>query len=778
MNKKTPEEIEKINKMLEGLDEEKKIQELAKIIKEETPKGVLWDKCSEYYQFLEKTESKFKLSILVRDPILAKNFREDLAIENIELISMIIDGLSEKGKLYTINYFLKYFEEKVTYYEDWDRLFPHTRILNIERYLELLETQESKLELAQITNNYDVAKQILSDYPFSEEEKKKYEKLLGKNEDIGKVLRPKILSSKYEFLGKRLDFIVNDPDVADDILSLSDEELELFKILYSKAEINNAEMLNLIFYVPSNIKRFEELTSSILSKLIKGEKICDDVIDKLLWVYTVDRWESDYSGCNIKKSIIYNLDGINDILGLEKIIKEKCDNVIKEESQKDEKNIELIKDALFLSTYGFSFRKAKYLLHGSDPYISEIKLDNQNVQIICMFLAMLQIYNEKDPDKLIDIYNEYTQKNPININYLRSVVFQNKIRILYAQELNSAYADVQDFEKIEEQDGISIYDAGTDFYICMTALAAYQSDFKLPDNYYEYWNNKKILSHINCCSLIANSNLATATIKNICLGFSNLNEDMLINMSNRDCNATEHSTSMYYYDYSHSKYLSPQSLINSTRGEYNEIDYERRDLWYEKNYKKNPDFIVYFEEFDDINNIDNIEQSELEAILEDEQKKWKESIKAAKDFGIPIVKINREKCAKSEIKKIEESFEKYKKMLDETLLSDIITNFENNRTSTQKHSYLREKYFSSERIQMFLDEIYILIQENHDYRSKEANAKELLKLIEQEVKNRNDYLGICGEEELEEFLGFDVSKYKRNILQLIEECKSKENRYR
>ena len=49
----------------------------------------------------------------------------------------------------------------------------------------------------------------------------------------------------------------------------------------------------------------------------------------------------------------------------------------------------------------------------------------------------------------------------------------------------------------------------------------------------------------------------------------------------------------------------------------------------------------------------------LNEILNDEQNKWKESVKAAKEFNIPIVKINRERCAKSEKQKIENNFKKY-----------------------------------------------------------------------------------------------------------------------
>ena len=82
--------------------------------------------------------------------------------------------------------------------------------------------------------------------------------------------------------------------------------------------------------MPYWIKNCSELTSSIAGKLIKNEKISDEIIEKLLWVYTTDQNEL-YS---IKADIINNLTTIDDIVNLEKIIKETCENTINEESQK------------------------------------------------------------------------------------------------------------------------------------------------------------------------------------------------------------------------------------------------------------------------------------------------------------------------------------------------------------------------------------------------------------------------------------------------------------
>lgn len=576
--------------------------------------------------------------------------------------------------------------------------------------------------------DFDVAQKILEEYPFTDEERKKYCKLAENNEDIATVLNPKLLSEKYDFLRNKLDFVVNDSGATHYILNLSDKELELFKLLYNKAEI----------------------------------------IEKLLWVYTTDYQEH----LSIKSDINNKLSSLQDITNLENIIKTTCDSIIDDESKKSEKDINKIKDALIMSTYGIGLDKAEALLKSYD--ISKFELTEENKHTMLMYLAISEICNEINPDKLITIYNEYTQENTIKINYLRDVVFQNELRIMFAKELNNTYANIQDFERINEQNGIPIYDAGTDFNICMTAIGAYQDNFKDQKNYFNYWNNKKILSHINCCSLIANNNLTTATISNICLGFSNFDDEMLICGSNRDMNSTDMSERMYGMNYFDSELKSPEELINSTRGQYNEIDYERRDLGDGKYYKKNPDFIMFFEEFDDIDNLD-IDNLEIQQILNDEKRKWQESLKAAKEFGIPIVKINREKCAKFESEKIEKKFKEYMETHDIGLLSDIITNFENNRTGTQGHDYLTQKYFSNEKIQNMLDKIFTSVKDLQDKKLKTSNTKELIKILKKEEQNTKE-CNINNSSDINTLLGFDVDKYLNIILTPIKMEKDENER--
>lgn len=86
-----------------------------------------------------------------------------------------------------------------------------------------------------------------------------------------------------------------------------------------------------------------------------------------------------------------------------------------------------------------------------------------------------------------------------------------------------------------------------------------------------------------------------------------------------------------------------------------------------------------------------------------EDKFWLESLKAAKNFGIPIVKINREKVAKSEYEKIQKLVKDFTETKNPELLSIIITSFESSRVGNAGlHAPIREKYFSSKKLLLFL----------------------------------------------------------------------------
>ena len=204
-----------------------------------------------------------------------------------------------------------------------------------------------------------------------------------------------------------------------------------------------------------------------------------------------------------------------------------------------------------------------------------------------------------------------------------------------------------------------------------------------------------------------------ATIRNVIFGFSSMEDTMLINCSNKDLGSSDFSKDLYVSIQERSRFMAPDELIDNTRGDYNELVYERRDLEKgAKNFKKNPDYIVFIEEYEDNNTwLEKYKDQPnrlkyLQNQLNEQKQRWEETIKAAKDFNIPIVKINREKCAKNEIEKIHATFNEFQNTLNPNLISDIITQYENNSVGLcSPHEPLKSLYFSNKRMNFILNEI-------------------------------------------------------------------------
>ena len=116
-----------------------------------------------------------------------------------------------------------------------------------------------------------------------------------------------------------------------------------------------------------------------------------------------------------------------------------------------------------------------------------------------------------------------------------------------------------------------------------------------------------------------------------------------------------------------------------------------------------------------------------------------------KNFGIPIVKINREKVAKSEYEKIRNLVKEFAITMNPDLLSQIITTFESSRVGNAGlHAPIREKYFSVKKIAMIIDEI----------------KKSIYSIDNEKVKN-NLYFSLY-KAIIEEQEKVETCKYKRN----------------
>lgn len=628
---------------------------------------------------------------------------------------------------------INFYGDMIDYYEE------------IDEYINGLDNNYDKISLAQWANNYKKVEELIKELDLTPEVRNKYLSLKENNIELNETINFEILSSKYDFLNGMLDMITTDREIQEQILSLSDDKLELFKSLYNRInEISDyappyiARVLRKIAYVTpddswmNNYHYYDDLNNELEELIKNGYTLTTEELDTLLFIYT-NNVDFGIKTFEQLKNIKNELDPF------------ETKTIIDEQRNKEKKDIDKIKFALLIKTYGIGFNAAKEIIRKYD--VDSLPVTDENKDLFEMYKAILQIVKEDNPDTLITIYDEFSKEMNPKFNFMRTIIFENELRKEFAKELNKNVFKVED-KNYQEIDGVKVYDAGIDFKLIVTAIGAYQGKFENQENYSNYWNSPYIRSHGNCCSLIGNNNLAMAKVKNIILGFSTMQDNMLLLSGDKDLDSTPDSRKFNpTEDTSRNIFTSGDNLLNSTRGEYNELVYERRDLSSNpKFYKKNPDYIVFIEEYEDIDKyIEEFknEPKKYEYLINqkrEQERMWQESLKAAKDFGIPIVKINREKCAKNEHEKIEQMIKDFEQTQNPTLISKIITQFHNNRFGNQSsHPLIINNYFSKSIMNKYLERIDNAILKIDDEKERTSAIQSYREVVELEHKKIDYY---------------------------------------
>lgn len=603
---------------------------------------------------------------------------------------------------------------------------------NLQQYISKYNITDplTKVILGQEWMDYDLVKEELQKISLSESQFKRFEKIKSNNNAWYETMNPLMLDDKYSFLDKYMDFITTDIRTQQLILSLDDNSLNLFSKMYEKIDretsnaipyisrilgvIGNSVTASLMTFQNYNGGMFRKKNQSFsnLSLAFQNEQLTEHDLDLLIFNFSNNNFD-------------FNVNSISDLRGFENelldFVNESMNN-FKNQSEYSPDDINNIKSTILMRSFGIQLDYAKSILEKFN--LNGIKFDKDN-NYISMYRSIYNVVNETDVNKLFTIYDNISNNCEFSLDYMTISLFENGMRDIFLRHLTSSTFKC-DGNNYEIQDGVKIFDAGTDFKVILTSVGAYKPEMETQLNYSQYWNSNSIRSHGNCCSLIANNNLSTATIRNICLGFSNFEDGMLLLSGPNDLNSTPTSRQINSQDY-FGKFMSANSLIDNTRSDYNELVFERRDLSSTRgHYKKNPDYVVMFEELID-NDVNNQELDEETKQLLSEQERIKGiSLKAAQDFDIPIVKINREKCAVSELFKINKMVEEFYQTHNPAVLTRIVVDFENNRMGLRyPHNYLREKYFSKAIINKLLAEIINDINAIEDIQLKTMNMETL-----------------------------------------------------
>ena len=311
----------------------------------------------------------------------------------------------------------------------------------------------------------------------------------------------------------------------------------------------------------------------------------------------------------------------------------------------------------------------------------------------------------EEKDFLLDIKNIIEGKGSDRIAYENLsflINIDSVLRNFYSKIYDEKFYSPTNEKQIGNVDGINIYDAGLDFYMCIYSYGM-ATEYETPENFKDAWNCPSIATDYMCNSIINSSSIKTH-VKHCLFSFNNFGRNNLSLLGANDLGTGGIYKDLNVTNPFHQKKLiadvefrTPDSLINNTRFTNNEVYRSRRRVINGKLERINPDYIVYLKTKEDFSS-DPI---------------WLESLKAAKDFNIPIVVVDCQKCLLNNIEKIEKNLELFESRYDDSKILKSILEL----TYTINNGYrdvapeLLEKHFNSDKLISYLGRIMNHIDE-------------------------------------------------------------------
>ncbi|MEE3342577.1 MAG: HD domain-containing protein [Bacilli bacterium] len=509
----------------------------------------------------------------------------------------------------------------------------------------------------------------------------KLKTLAVNNDEISSTLNPRFLSEDItnHFTKSQIEILSCYRDLQDKILKLSNSDKQKFNIICELVDKykDNLEWIPILEKVIDNINNPEFIN---LLESVKDKELSSKDKEELIYLLMTDN-HLDIS----TEEELKNIDSVKE-------------NYIKILIERN--TIGSLKEAYFEKTFGIDLTTAIYLVntYGKSLESDTIKsLDENSRKEFIILENMKDIINLNSIEVLkyyIDNINpEFKVKPDLMVTY------EARLKYLFTKEFNKSFAKPQAEDKvisnIEDENDYDIYlaagkNGNKKCRMMITSIGAY-TNMDEPDDYYASWNVNKIASHGCCCSYVGEKNLGTARIKYCCLGFTDYEPGSLQLSGPFDLYSGSDEKSYKIKSYP-PMFLLPEDLLDYTRYTHNEMVWERRNISNNVEFKKQPSYIVYF--------VDNFE----DRLTDSEAKKQWESVKrAAASFAtevdgvkkpLPIMVVEREKIAASQIKNIQNKVEDFKKTLNPDLIKEIVSDYESNYTGNREyHPTISVKYF-------------------------------------------------------------------------------------
>ena len=358
----------------------------------------------------------------------------------------------------------------------------------------------------------------------------------------------------------------------------------------------------------------------------------------------------------------YRINGHKIILGdigYEKFVKGDFNPIKDFPKVKTKEELVNFKSAYLYNVYGISLEEAEYLKEHYSKYLD--KLDGHILEEDLRTLEVLKAINKiysldvKSPSFKQEIkmlqtgYYDVIQRKGLNYqsHMASSVIIEGLLNRMYMNTYNERLMKVEDASKIGIDDGVLLIEPEGSFDIILTSFAGAGEFYSDNVNMAEKWNTSALGTFQGlCASHISNSNLGVIDLNAPIIGFASIPKDGLNAMGSSDIYTNPEGYNLRDKNdgrKGENRYFIPGHLMSKeTRFGYNEILLDRFLMSDpEGKLKLQPDYVVYYKIKDNIK----------------DDKLYRESLKVAKDFNIPVVVIDVRKIKareKEELLKLEE----------------------------------------------------------------------------------------------------------------------------
>ena len=620
------------------------------------------------------------------DGILTKNILSPELLKSKEFLENYINLLKQKGiDDETIISSLTYNEECThtlkNNLELFQSVFENVTPANLEKFFNKFFS-DKELE-ALFTEAQDLQGKLL-----------RVSQLYAKDNTILQSLNGELLKDQYQNIPNyKMQLIAKNSRFQDGILGLNDYEYSLYnkiaQLVSQKTDRWNRFEKNIVENLSDGY--YGELISDLYEQAKKGNKITAKDLENLTFLlskpcssksffdeYLADCYRSQgMDEENIKQQEIrysnnvFNITNKKELEHFEEIKQLVCDTILANPSLDDEQlttpiskylghfnqlsELDRMKLALLQKYYNMDLEEASNIVNKFSADIDSITVDDEyKANIIEQIRAIKNIFESNDINILSQIgdLNILVQTDLSSSTYLveeTKEIFEQ----LYKENLYMPKEDDKIGSTTYNGKNIEIFDANTDFAIIIKRVGATN------ENSQEIWNRmtkdgeygRKDLRYYTCTSYMTDENLLNQDNEiEVKFGFAQgTNNYSFDAIYPHDAHTPFYGGDDIYNDLNGS-YMIPSTLEMNTDNRYNEVVINTLGIGENGQMTKmQPDYIVYVKGQSDL---------DLEGLENDPV--WEKSKKAASEFGIPIVVIDREKVKQSEKAKIANMSEELK----------------------------------------------------------------------------------------------------------------------